>query len=286
MKIDIIGAGSMGIVLSYFLRSKNDIVLIVKKGESPSYQNGLVLRNGGMEERFTVGVSETTGDPDITIVSVKSYDLEKVYREYDLRGNVILVQNGLSHLVTESRGFTKIYAVTTWGAKKISKGVAELTGKGYFRVGSDSVRIDISFLREAGINAEWVDNIREELYRKAAINAVINPITSLFGVKNGVVANSRELWSIASETIKELDELFTKLGYHLEIEKNVLETCRVTSENTSSMLQDLQQGRMSENDSITGEIISLGRKNGMEMKVNTFLYESIKFLQSHNKNTN
>ncbi|MCL5407770.1 MAG: 2-dehydropantoate 2-reductase, partial [Candidatus Thermoplasmatota archaeon] len=172
---------------------------------------------------------------------------------------------------------------TTWGSKKVAKGVAELTGRGYFRVGSKSVRIDLSFLKAVGINAEWVENIEEEIYRKAAINAVINPITALFGVKNGLVSSEPELWSIASQAIGELEVLFSKMGYHLEIEKNVIETCKVTAENTSSMLQDIQQGRRSEIDSITGEIISLGKKQGVEMGVNKFLYESVKFLQSHYK---
>ena len=283
MKINVIGAGSMGIALSCFLLRKNEVVLTVKKGEKGFYDRGVVLREGDKEERFFVKVSEGTEDADITIIAVKSYDLAKVYEDYDLKGNVVLIQNGLTHIGIEKKGVNKIYAVTTWGSKKVAKGVAELTGRGYFRVGSKSVRIDLSFLKAVGINAEWVENIEEEIYRKAAINAVINPITALFGVKNGLVSSEPELWSIASQAIGELEVLFSKMGYHLEIEKNVIETCKVTAENTSSMLQDIQQGRRSEIDSITGEIISLGKKQGVEMGLNKFLYESVKFLQSHYK---
>ncbi len=283
MKIGVIGPGSMGMVLSYFLQKKNDVVLVVKKGEIGFYDNGIVIRDGGKEEKFAVNVSDKSEDTDITFVAVKSYDLEGVFRDYDLKGKAVLVQNGLSHLRMEKSGLTKIYAVTTWGARKISKTDVELTGRGYFRVGSHSGKMDLTFLRDTGINAEWVDNIDEELYRKAAINAVINPITALFGVKNGEITRNRELREIASKTIGELEELFSKLGYDLEIEKNVLETCRVTAENTSSMLQDIQHGRRSEIDSITGEIITLGRENGLEMKINNFLYDSVKFLQSHSR---
>jgi 2-dehydropantoate 2-reductase len=283
MKIGVIGPGSMGMVLSYFLQKKNDVVLIVKKGEKGFYYNGIVIRDGEKEERFAVNVSDKSENTDITFVAVKSYDLESVLRDYDLKGRVVLVQNGLSHLRMEKSGMTKIYAVTTWGARRISKTDVELTGRGYFRVGSHSGKMDLTFLRDTGINAEWVTNIDEELYRKAAINAVINPITALFGVKNGEITRNKELWEIASKTIGELEELFSKLGYDLEIEKNVLETCRVTTENTSSMLQDIQHGRRSEIDSITGEIIALGRENGIEMKINNFLYDSVKFLQSHQR---
>lgn len=282
MKINIIGAGSMGIALAYFLQKRNEVVLTVKKGEGKYYDDGLTLIDKGKERKFNVEISEESTRSDITIVAVKSYDLGSVFGGRGLEGRVILIQNGLAHLNIESDGVTKIYAVTTWASKKVSRGVAELTGRGYFRLGSHSGRIDISFLTNSGINAEWIEGIDEELYRKAAINAVINPITAMFGVKNGVVATSAELWALASETIGELEDLFSRIGYRLEIEKNVLETCRVTAENTSSMLQDIQHGRKSEIDSITGEIIAIGKRNGLDLKVNRFLYESIKFLQSKN----
>ena len=281
MKINIIGAGSMGIVLSYFLHKKNEVVLTVKSGEKKYYEKGLVLWDNGKEEKFVVKISEGIEDSDLTIIAVKSYDLQGVYASYNLKGKVILIQNGLTHISTERDGVLKIYAVTTWASKRLSKGVAELTGKGYFRLGSRSGEIDLRFLRESGIEAEWVNDIEPELYRKAAINAVINPITSLFGVKNGQLPHVKELWSIAMATINELEELFSKMGYRLEVEKNVLETCRGTAENDSSMLQDLRQGKRTEIDSITGELISLGLKNGVDMRTNIFLYDSIKFLQSH-----
>ncbi len=282
MKINIIGAGSMGIALAYFLQKRNEVVLTVKKGEEMYYGNGLTLIEKGKEQKFRVEISEESTRSDITVLAVKSYDLDSVFDDNNLEGRVILIQNGLAHLSIEKEGVTKIYAVTTWASKKVSRGVAELTGRGYFRVGSHSGSIDLSFLTESGINAEWVEGIDEELYRKATINAVINPITAMFGVKNGAVATNGELWNLASETIGELEDLFSRIGYRLEIEKNVLETCRVTAENTSSMLQDIQQGRKSEIDSITGEIIAIGKRNGLDMKVNRFLYDSIKFLQSKN----
>lgn len=283
MKINVIGPGSMGIALSYFLHRRNEVVLTVKHGDRGFYDDGLVLIDNGKEEKFKVEVAERSVRADFTFVTTKSYDLESVFGEYDLRGNVVLMQNGLSHMKIESEGVTKIYAVTTWGAKKISKGVVELTGRGYFRVGSPEGRIDVSFMNDSGINAEWVDNIDEELYRKAAINAVINPITSLFGVKNGAITEDGELWSMASATITELDELFSRMGFHLEVERNVRETCRVTAKNTSSMLQDILQARRSEIDSITGEIISLGKKRGLEMRINGFLYDSIRYLEKHQR---
>ena len=280
MKVNVIGPGSMGIVLSYFLSRRNEVVMTVREGEKGAYSGGFALVESGRGERFSLDVSEAPVKSDVTIVAVKSYDLGSVFHRHSLQGDVILLQNGLSHMRLEKDGINKIYAVTTWGARKISKGVAELTGRGYFRLGSHSVVLDISFLKESGINAEWVEDIDGELYRKAAINAVINPITAIYSVSNGEILRNKELWGIAKDAIEELEALFSKLGYNLEIEKNVVETCRTTSGNTSSMLQDVRNGRRSEIEAITGEIISLGREHGLEMRVNRSLYESVMSLQS------
>jgi 2-dehydropantoate 2-reductase len=283
MKINVIGPGAMGIVLSYYLHEKNDVILTVKGEDKEFYKGGLTLVRNGETKNFSVAISDKIEEADITIVTVKSYDLLPVYHDPRLRGNVILIQNGLEHLDIERKGVNKIYAVTTWGARRLSKGVTELTGTGYFRLGGEGVNLDLKFLRESGINAEWTTNIVEELYRKAAINAVINPITSIFGVLNGSIVTESPLWEIASIAIAELDRLFTKMGYRLDIEKNVAETCRVTAENVSSMLQDLQTGRMTEIDSITGKILELGEKFKVEMIANRILYDSVKYLESRSK---
>ena len=49
-----------------------------------------------------------------------------------------------------------------------------------------------------------------------------------------------------------------------------------TSGNTSSMLQDVLKGRMTEIDSINGYIIRLAKKHKIEVPVNEALYELVK----------
>jgi len=276
MKINIIGGGAMGIALSYFLGERNDVSLIVRKGTATQYRNVEAIYKG-KRARVKADVREEIEDADLSIIAVKSYDLGDVLQG-DLRGDVIFIQNGLSHLKIRKRGIRKFYAVTTIAARTVERGVSEITGMGYFRIGGEGT-LDLSFLRESGINAEWAEDIVQELYRKAGINAVINPITSIFRVKNKTVMEDENLMRIAFAAVEELDALFRKLGYYLELEENVKETCRVTGENTSSMLQDLVAGRRTEIDAITGEILALADEVNVNMPVNSFLYNAIKFLE-------
>ena len=279
MEINIVGPGSMGLMLAYLLSGKNGVTLIVKEEDLPLYSKGFTVRENGAERHVTIPVSARPRDADLTIIAVKSYDLDYVMKRMNIHGRILLIQNGLTHLALDYPEEDKYYAVTTWGATRLAKGKVELTGKGYFRVGGTK-SLDLGFLRKAGINAEWSENIEEEIYRKAGINSAINPLTAIFRVRNGIVTENSHLWSIAKAVIEEDQELFGKMGMHFDLEKNVIETCRSTAMNSSSMLQDVLSHRRTEIEAINGELVNMGMKSGVQMKVNRTLVSAIKFIES------
>ncbi|MEM0126783.1 MAG: 2-dehydropantoate 2-reductase, partial [Thermoplasmatales archaeon] len=221
-------------------------------------------------------------DAEITIIAVKSYDLKSVLEQYNIRGKILLIQNGLSHLGLSQRERSFYYAVTTIGARTISRGVSEITGVGYFRVGGKE-RLDLSFFDGSGIRAEWVDNIEAEIYRKAAINAVINPLTAIFKVENRLIVEEPNIREISMAATGELTVLFNKIGYKFDIWKDIVDTCTVTGRNLSSTLQDITMGRRTEIDSITGEILKMADKFDIKMPINFFLYNAVKFLEKNQR---
>lgn len=282
MRINIIGPGAMGIILSYYLHKRNDVLLIVKEEDIDKYAEITVI-DGENEEKILVKVSSRMMEADLTIVAVKSYDLENVLDKYQPKGKVLFIQNGLKHINIEREGMEKFFAVTTWAGRRIEKGKVEITGRGYFRVGGKG-NLDLSVFTDSGINAEWSDNIIQEIYRKAAINSVINPITALFKVKNGSIIENPYLWSIARIMAAENKALLEKMGYNFNVENDIYETCRVTSKNVSSMLQDLNSGKRTEIDSISGELIRKGEKYCMDMLLNKVFLNSILFLENKKDN--
>jgi len=282
MRINIIGPGAMGIILSYYLHKRNDVLLIVKEEDIDKYAEITVI-DGENEEKILVKVSSRMMEADLTIVAVKSYDLENVLNKYQPKGKVLFIQNGLKHINIEREGMEKFFAVTTWAGRRIEKGKVEITGRGYFRVGGKG-NLDLSVFTDSGINAEWSDNIIQEIYRKAAINSVINPVTALFKVKNGSIIENPYLWSIARIMAAENKALLEKMGYNFNVENDIYETCRVTSKNVSSMLQDLNSGKRTEIDSISGELIRKGEKYCMDMLLNKVFLNSILFLENRKDN--
>lgn len=279
MKINIIGPGAMGIILAYFLSRKNDVSLTVKNGQEKIYRTIKVIEEG-KDNTFSIPVYSENVKADLTIIAVKSYDLDNVLNTYKIEGKVLFIQNGLKHLNIDIKGIEKYYAVTTWAGRRIEKGIVEITGKGYFRVGG-KMEMDLTPFTDSGINAEWSSDIIAEIYRKAAINSVINPLTSIFRVNNGMITKNPHLWNIARMIAAEDSELFGRLGYSLNVEQDVKETCNVTSRNTSSMLQDIMNRRKTEIESITGEMLRIGERFGLRMPLNRFMLNSIHFMENN-----
>ncbi|MEM4055900.1 MAG: ketopantoate reductase family protein [Thermoplasmatales archaeon] len=280
-KVNIIGGGAMGIAMAYFLGIKNDVYLTVREGTLDQFSDVSVIFEG-RKHRVNALVVDHLEDAEITIIAVKSYDLKSVLEQYNIRGKILLIQNGLSHLGLSQRERSFYYAVTTIGARTISRGVSEITGVGYFRVGGKE-KLDLSFFDGSGIRAEWVDNIEAEIYRKAAINAVINPLTAIFKVENRLIVEEPNIREISMAATGELTVLFNKIGYKFDIWKDIVDTCTVTGRNLSSTLQDITMGRRTEIDSITGEILKMADKFDIKMPINFFLYNAVKFLEKNQR---
>ncbi|MGC8547332.1 MAG: ketopantoate reductase C-terminal domain-containing protein, partial [Thermoplasmata archaeon] len=98
-------------------------------------------------------------------------------------------------------------------------------------------------------------------------------------VKNGSIIDNPYLWSIARIIAAENKALLEKMGYDINVENDVNETCRVTSKNVSSMLQDVMNNKRTEIESISGELVRLGEKYGMNMPLNRMMLNAILFLE-------
>src|SRR5699024_11364265 len=80
------------------------------------------------------------------------------------------------------------------------------------------------------------------LKEKLIVNAVINPLTALFNVKNGVILSNKYLYDIAEKLCFEAAE-----SLNLDFEENwhrVQTIAKKTSENISSMLKRSEERRV------------------------------------------
>ena len=252
-------------------------------------KDGVMLREiDGKLTRVRVPVRRgpaTIHETEVLIVAVKAYDTRVVARSY--RGKipfetiVLSLQNGLGNVETLQSTLNNqiLGGSTSEGASSSGPGQVARTGRGLTLVGdtrgrSSKIcgRIKTAFDR-AGIRAKTSSNIRGVIWTKAIINASINPISSLVRMSNGALAKNAAVEEIAREVIREGIAVCraARIGLVGDPTKLWRKILLSTKANKSSMLQDIERGRMTEIRQLNGAIISEGKKRGVDTPVNDIL---------------
>ncbi|KAI9716091.1 MAG: hypothetical protein M1812_005518 [Candelaria pacifica] len=139
----------------------------------------------------------------------------------------------------------------------------------------------------AAVGFSETDMMQQQL-EKVAINAIINPLTVMFDCHNGdllynyrITRTMRLLLSEISLVVRSLPELQGLPNIKLRFAPDRLETLVValagrTSNNVSSMLQDVRKGRETEIDFINGYLVNRGEQMGMKCVMNYMLMQMVK----------
>lgn len=297
MRIVVLGAGAIGSLFGAFLSKGNDVTLI---GRAPHVraviENGLRIagKTAMRAEPKAVTSTQECDSPDLLILTVKSYDTERAVREAKpLVGEnttVMSLQNGLGNLevIRNVLGKAKIIgSVTSHGAVLTAPGVVEHTGIGDTMIGNfigsgDSEAVAV-LLTNNGIETIVSQNITEDVWYKALVNAAINPLAALARAPNGVLLEEEGLKAQAKAIVSEGVRVAAARGIYLnedEAFSRVMRVATQTAENRNSMLQDLERGRRTEIDQINGAISRMGAEVGIGTPVNDELVARIKDVKS------
>ena len=105
------------------------------------------------------------------------------------------------------------------------------------------------------------DSMASMVWGKLVINAGINPLTALFRVKNGVLAENAVCREYLEKTVREGADVAASMGVKLPFANPVetaLQVARNTAMNNSSMLCDVLRGVETEIDAINGTVVREG----------------------------
>ncbi len=294
LKVQIMGAGAIGSLFGALIQLSGFKVHYVARGRQLEAlkENGLTL-TGLIEGHLRVDASDAPENADLTIVAVKAYDTEnaaKMLSEVDC-GVIFTIQNGIGNVETLSKYLEKVVGgVTTYGANLAAPGIVNYAGKGIVYTGNDEyVSEEARFVKEvlerSGFSCELVNDISFRIWSKAIVNAAINPLTAICRVRNGKIVEIEELWSIAESVVNEGVEVLRGLGIlkqgvlnqgatdFVELVKDV---ATKTSENRSSMLQDIENGKRTEIDFINGVIVRKAEELGLKAPTNKILVNLVK----------
>ena len=225
------------------------------------------------------------------IVLVKAWQTERVASQLKecLAGDgiALTLQNGLGNRETlvQSLGLNRVtLGSTTTGATLLGPGHVKAGGEGIISLEQNQALGPlVAGLKSAGFNIQVVEDTRALIWGKLVINAAINPLTALLRVKNGELLErppARELMGqLAAETAQVARAENIQLPFDDPV-KAAEDVARKTSENTSSMLQDVLRGAPTEIDAICGAVVQAGQKYGIESPVNQMCWQLVTALRS------
>ena len=302
MKIVVVGSGSIGSLYGAFLsRFENTEVILVGRNPHVSaiQSKGLKIKGILGNHIFKLKAMKDASEvdkADLVIVTTKTYDTltaaQSAKHLIDTGASVLLIQNGLGteELVAKQLNTTKVLRATTcMGALRTSPGVVTATGRGLTEIGSrypenyELVEKLSRMLKAVGFDVRTSKNIEGVVWTKTLVNCGMNPVGALTGLSNGEVYRNKALRGLIVRLVKEAVQVVEALGIELTTEDPVryaLGTAKATGDNINSMLQDLQAGKRTEIDAITGEVIRLAKQLGIETPSSNAVYALVKALES------
>lgn len=302
MKILVVGAGAVGSLLGAWLEEGGHSVLLVGRTDHAS-----AIREHGLEVsgdrrrvvRVEVAVTIPPGaEADVVLVTTKTFDLASaataLARAVAPRPTLLL-QNGLGILTVAQTalregGWTDPAAFTVRGVNSIpatwvGPGEVRETGIGEILLpvpgeagpAAGAARLFRMLFDGARVPVEAVPEFEREVWRKALVNAAINPVTALRGVPNGGLLEE----PARTEALRLLGEALAvarAAGFGFtseEVTRDFERVVRATAQNRSSMLQDLDRGRPTEIDAISGEILREAARHGLELPATRAIVDEI-----------
>ncbi len=218
---------------------------------------------------------------------VKAFDTEDAVKQVlpaiSEKTVVLTLQNGMGNIELISKYIAKervIAGITSHGALLIDDGHVRHTGVGDTIIGALSADSENhtgklkELLDDSGINTSVSDDVTSLLWGKLLINVSINPLTAIMRIKNGRIVELPHLIEIIKQLLAESLKVATKIGINIPYDnplEKVIQVCRNTSQNNSSMFQDILAGRRTEINQINGVIVTYGKQCGVETPVNKML---------------
>jgi 2-dehydropantoate 2-reductase len=274
------------------------VALVEKVAERRSAINRKGIRVEGVTGECTVPVPISSGKPslapEVMLICVKSIETreaaEAVKPWLGLDTSVLTLQNGLGNveILAEILGQKRVLGGTTAeAATLLSHGRIRHAGQGKTLIapveGPDTKAQEIAsaFMR-AGFKTEVSQDLNSLLWGKLIVNVGINAVAAITRLRNGQLSRFPEILAIIQEAVKEAATVAKAKNVTLPYADpltRVLEVCSATSDNVSSMLQDVLSKRPTEIDSINGAVVREGKALGIPTPINRTLTSLVGVIQ-------
>ena len=301
MKIYIIGTGGVGGYLGGKLAKAGNDVTFVARGEF--YE---VMKKDGLTVKTTDGnfvinpvqvidnISKIE-EPDLVIVSVKTYDTQNVAQELNKyissKTIIITFQNGiqndlqLKQYINQGNVYPGVAYIIS---SKEKAGVISQTGglKRFIfgdrtKANSNELRQIEKIFKESGIDTILSDDIEAELWKKYVFINAFSGFTALCRSDIGKIRSNDSVYDLYKRCVRESISVADKLKIILP--KTIFEDVITITDNTapnskSSLLIDIENHRKNEIETLNGTIVNIAKEHNIDVPINETIYFAIKLL--------
>ncbi len=298
----ILGAGAIGCLWAAHLQQAGQAVSLILRNPQrlAEFQalGGVRLVQDGTEMFCPLQGELASGHRPIEylLVCTKAYDSEaalaSVLHRLTPDSRMLILQNGMGtqqQLIAMAGTARVLLGSTTEGAYLRAPFEVVHAGRGETAIGTldtattpqaqgAGLQLDARF----GLQLRPDPDILATLWRKLAINCAINPLTALYGCRNGELAEQPRYTEALSALCQEFEQVANALGIRLfegPLREHALDVARKTGDNYSSMLQDIRRQRPTEIDQITGFLCLEAARLGVDVPNHRDLLQKIHQLQ-------
>jgi 2-dehydropantoate 2-reductase len=306
MKIVIVGGGAIGRLFGSFLAKENNEVTLIDidhevVGAMREQGIGVMAHGGDDPDAVTLVPVKAVSDGssvkecDLILLMVKSFStrmaVESIAHLVSENCPLLMVQTGLGNIEAVSRiipaehilvGMT-FMSGTSLGGATVRHGGAGVTYIGEIDGRLTSRLETISGVFNAcGIETRVSRRVIGRLWCKVIVYAAINPLSSLLKVPNGCLTTRMESITLMKRLLDEGRKVAEACGIDLvcpDLYEQLFEACERSTNNLSSMLQDILNERPTEIEAQNGAICRYAEEHGVAVPTHQTIVELIKLLE-------
>jgi 2-dehydropantoate 2-reductase len=305
VRVLVVGAGAVGSLFGARLARAGHAVTLVGRPDHVAAIRASGLRILGPEGEEVDRVDAVSELPpgsttDVALLTVKTFALASaatgLARAVETPVPTLLPQNGLGVEALAAAALSAggwddpsdwtVRAVHSIPVTWVGPGVVRAAGTGELLLPRSSgdglldshVRRFEHLLSRAGFSVRTVTDFDREVWRKVLVNAAINPVTAIRGVTNGGL-RAAPARSEALALLREARAVARVAGHDFPEEEAVRDFDRVvraTAANRSSMLQDLDRGRPTEIEAISGALLRIAAEHGLDLPATRAITDEVR----------
>lgn len=308
MKFLIYGAGALGQAMGCMLKASGHDVDLVLRQRFVQIIASKGLNVNGIFGQFSaafsldqlwVNIDSVRKNYDYILLTTKAYDTQTAIADLlkisDRADAIVSMQNGCGNMELLKDAFKPEKII---GARIITGFEISSPGMITITVCADDIHVGpcrqnqisekeiklADAIRSAGHPCKVVEDIYQSLFSKLLYNCALNPLGAVLGVHYGLLAEQKETRKIMDAVIEETFAVIDAMGKktdwpNADAYKTVFyeKLIPATYHHRPSMLQDLENHKPTEIDSLAGYISTQGRQLSVKTPACDLLVSLVKF---------